>query len=261
MSDPDTVSGGDAGTAYCWDCGEPVGRDAAFCQNCGADLSGPSDADPAESPEQNGTATSMPDSDWYPYIFVGIVTLTVGLFFYTAAAAAAPTEMSRGGAVAVVFTYTGIGILLLSVYRDTTHVTRHSEWSPRRWFWTIGAFVGAVNYVVVAVYARRRANRTGQSWVPRNPLRAAGDDLVGFDLPRVSLTLLVFLFYNWVLWFAAPDLGSVLVGLISIWDVTGTTVLGSSTTYTITGYSPIGGVVSLLASYGLVWLGATKYGG
>ncbi|WP_424019188.1 zinc ribbon domain-containing protein [Halorientalis pallida] len=261
MVTPDPASGGDGATKYCWDCGDPVTEGMDFCSNCGANLDGPTDTGRTDPVEDTGGSTVTTDSQWYTYIFVGIVTLTVGLFAYAATASAAPTATSRGGALALLLTYTGVGILLVSVYKDTTHIARHSEWSPRRWFWTIGAFVGVVNYVVVAVYARRRADRTGQSWVPRNPLRGADDDLVSFDLPRISLTLLVFLFYNWVLWFAAPDLGSVLVGLISIWEVTGTTVLGSSTTYTITGYSPIGGVVSLLASYGLVWLAVTKYGG
>ncbi|MFB6083010.1 MAG: zinc ribbon domain-containing protein [Halorientalis sp.] len=254
MSTPAPDSDGDGGTNYCWDCGEPVTPEMEFCSNCGANLDGPTDTETTEK----RSAAAVPHSRWYPYVFVGVVVAIAGFVAMTASSPGGVT--TAGSAVAGWLLLVGYGTLAVAVYRDVTHVDRHTVRSPRRWFWTIGSILGGVNVVVVPTYVRLRTTWTGQSWVPRNPLRVATDDLVAFDLTRAPLTLSVFLFYNWLLWFVAPDLGSVLVSLISVWKVIGTSAFGGPMNYAITGYSAVGGVVSLLAAHGLVWKLVDRYG-
>lgn len=193
-------------TRYCWNCGDAVRAGVNFCQNCGADLTeaepdtqgrrtgqqgmsgraatGQQGATARESRQQRRPAqqqsarqsqTQRPTSGWYNYIFVALGGMVVGLAGLMAAsavvAAATTVEDLEFGRllqqVATLVFMASWGLNVYAIYKDSAHVTRTAAWSPRRWFWTIGAIPGVINVIVTAAYLYRRSQKTGRSWIPR----------------------------------------------------------------------------------------------
>jgi len=158
---------------YCWNCGNAITPEVNYCPACGVDTTVPQNdqEQPGHTPIQS---QPMPSSPWYSYIFLGLMVMIfgyIGLGVGGAVVSAATTveDIETGRMIQNFSTIAMIAGFVLSagaVYRDTGHVSRNSKWSPTRWLWTVGSFIGGLNVLVIAAYAHLRSQKTGRSWAP-----------------------------------------------------------------------------------------------
>jgi hypothetical protein len=156
---------------YCWNCGESVADKMNYCPNCRADLSDGGDGYESEPVDQQQPQAERPTSGWYTYIFVGIGVIIIGLVGIYAsevlATGATSLEDIRFArqlqGIATLVAMGGAFLTAFSVFKDATHLAQTSDWSPRRWVWTIGSFMGGINFLVIPAYLYLRKQRTNRS--------------------------------------------------------------------------------------------------